>query len=246
MGETNQTPSKLPHTHSLLLCTAPPFVLRPAKIANLGSHEVSKMCIADAISTDTLFITGGASVGEDDHEFDGCNSACGDPSMFDGPPGTSTVCDERCVTVEGRYDAKPSACGAGEASQLGRACRMCYTDRGAAVTAKKESPSSAVDDVIMCDTKRSPEAADCSSKCASSPHAVGATTFIDPCVEYYRNRLHDQQVFILRYNSACSLAHSVESIGIPNFSLVCLLKIEGRGAMSDADCCKYATEARHL
>lgn len=138
------------------------------------------MCIADAISTDTLFITGGKSVGEADHELDDCTSACGDPSMFDGPPNTSTVCDERCVAVQGRYHAKPSACGAGEASQFGRACRMCYTAREAAVTAKKEAPSSAVDDVIMCDTKRSPEAADCSSKCASSPDAVGATTFIDP------------------------------------------------------------------
>lgn len=107
-----------------------------------------------------------------------CSTACGSEDTAGLPVGTSTVCDDTCAGKSGRFGG--FLCGAGDSERFGFMCRLCYVDEE---EARKEEQSLALKrssvegdqeapHVIMCDTLRPPEAADCSDKCGLKKDTV--------------------------------------------------------------------------
>lgn len=105
-----------------------------------------------------------------------CHDTCGSADTAGLPPGTSTVCDNTCAGDSARFGG--FLCGAGDSDKFGFMCRLCYTD---ADEARREEQSLALarpegdqeaSHVIMCDTMRPPDAADCSDKCGRKDDTV--------------------------------------------------------------------------
>lgn len=114
------------------------------------------------------------------HGYVGCTEACGYKGAQDKSGELSTsVCDPTCWGDGERGDSRfgNHLCGAGDPSRFGSACRSCYTDQVAALEADKRlrenpDPDGREKHVIMCDTKRPPEALICSAECNSDHYTV--------------------------------------------------------------------------
>lgn len=140
--------------------------------------------VETAISADTLFIHG-SSVGggslahhaskeaSEIHISANCTSACG--SAISGKLGADmgAFCDPSCSSkwspAGPRFDGHN--CGAGDASEYGESCRLCYTNQTYALGVDRELAPSGLH-VVMCDTKNPPQALECSDDCQSTTDAV--------------------------------------------------------------------------
>ena len=111
----------------------------------------------------------------------GCFEACGSSeSSVEFGGVVSTVCDSTCVEsypgMGVRFNGQN--CGAGDPSKYGKSCRMCYEDHDAALNADQalatstENSWTTDDHVIMCATKRPPEAIDCPRECLDNMYTV--------------------------------------------------------------------------
>ncbi|CAM9281830.1 unnamed protein product, partial [Ectocarpus fasciculatus] len=162
------------------------------QISNVGHFDVSDQHVAQAVSQETLFIHGSSqSEGSlahpvarptgklpiDPNSLD-CSSACGSP--LSDKTGVSTFCDESCAT--GWSPAGPRLgghdCGAGDPSQFGSTCRLCYTDEALALVTDRRLSSAAANPstphahVVMCDTAQPPPASSCTTACQDSADTV--------------------------------------------------------------------------
>ena len=173
-----------------------------AQISYVGLERVDHSTVSNAIAGQTLFIHGSgidegnlASLKATKHErkqahasshglvkspenpSPKCNAACGDVTVG-LPVGTATVCDDTCAGESARFGG--FLCGAGDSDKFGYMCRLCYVD---VEEARREEQSLArmrsdingeheASHVIMCDTMRPPEAAECSDKCARKKDTV--------------------------------------------------------------------------
>lgn len=126
------------------------------KLGNLFFHEQEED-IADA----------------DSSRIKGCKVAC-EKDRDDDDSAMSSVCDSTCLGggesfIGARFNGHN--CGAGNIAMYGKACRLCYDDQEAAINADdalaKEATDSSKPDahVIMCSTKRPPEAINCHREC---------------------------------------------------------------------------------
>lgn len=159
---------------------------RIPQIANVGLNNVDAQALSSAVAGDTLFIhgksvEGGSSNIRDVADVDiekaiepdiSCEAACG--AEDEASSGMSTVCDASCE-MGNRFDGY--LCGAGDPLRFGSSCRTCYTDHEAALVAegelRLEDPfTSEPRHVIMCDTRRPPEARECSAKCTLKTDTV--------------------------------------------------------------------------
>lgn len=174
----------------------------PCQISYVGYEHVDHSTVSDAVAGQTLFIHGSrvdegnlASLDATKHERlqafasgrrlsddtetppPACNAACG-IDVAGLPVGTSTVCDDTCDGASARFDGL--LCGAGDSDRFGPMCRLCYVDVG---EARRQEQSLALmrsdveggpeaSHVIMCDTMRPPEAAECSEKCGLKKDTV--------------------------------------------------------------------------
>lgn len=171
------------------------------QISYVGYEHVDHTTVSDAVAGQTLFIHGsrvdegnlaslsatrleknkatatGRRLSHDGDE-PSCNTACGSSDTAGLPAGTSTVCDNTCGGETARFGG--FLCGAGDSDRFGFMCRLCYNDID---EARKEEQSLALarssvegeqvaSHVIMCDTMRPPEAADCSDKCGLKKDTV--------------------------------------------------------------------------
>lgn len=156
------------------------------QIANVGLNNVDAQALSNAVAGDTLFIHGKSVEGgsrdiRDDADIDieeaiepdvSCEATCG--TEHEESSGMSTVCDPSCET-DNRFAGY--LCGAGDPLRFGSSCRTCYTDQEAALVAegelRLEDPfTSEARHVIMCDTRRPPEAMECSAKCTLKTDTV--------------------------------------------------------------------------
>lgn len=180
----------------------PFLTARPPQIANVGFLDVDNRTVGHAVASDTLFIhgslTGGGGTqflakksskennalqrrsGGGDGEDEVCKAPCGTTNAVLGIDGTSTVCDNSCDPT-GPYGARFDGrfCGAGNATIFGSHCRVCFYELEAARRSElalqggNDSPDAAQEQhVIMCESLRPPEAADCSIKCAMKTDTV--------------------------------------------------------------------------
>lgn len=107
-----------------------------------------------------------------------CKPACGSANAADLPVGTSTVCDDTCSGESARFGG--FLCGAGDSDKFGSVCRLCYIDveearlqeQSLALTRFDHEDEQETSHVIMCDTMRPPEAAECSDKCRRKKDTV--------------------------------------------------------------------------
>ena len=107
-----------------------------------------------------------------------CNAACGSTDTAGLPAGAATVCDDTCAGDSGRFGG--FLCGAGDSERFGYMCRLCYVDieearREEQLLALARSDVKVEQEaahVIMCDTMRPPEAAECSDKCGRKKDTV--------------------------------------------------------------------------
>ena len=107
-----------------------------------------------------------------------CNAACGSADITGLPVGTSTVCDDTCTAESSRFGG--FLCGASDAEKFGYMCRLCYVDvevarreeQSLALTRSDLEGEQEAPHVIMCDTMRPPEAAECSDKCGRKKDTV--------------------------------------------------------------------------
>lgn len=163
------------------------------QIANVGFLDVDNRTVVNAVASDTLFIHGSLTGGGGtQHLAKKSSKANGDMSVLQeqrvgdavckAPCGTnvlaidgaSTACDDTC-DLTGRYGARFDGlfCGVGDPDTFGAHCRLCYHDLDAArrqelamINDNRTDANSHAQHVIMCDSLRPPEAADCSAKCA--------------------------------------------------------------------------------
>lgn len=97
-----------------------------------------------------------------------------------GKSGLYTVCDHTCASIlRGGWQIGGQSCGAGDEGRYGSHCRLCYKDASEALRADRLLESRARQagheggqHVIMCDTMRPPESANCSPKCATKLDTV--------------------------------------------------------------------------
>ena len=107
-----------------------------------------------------------------------CNAACGGEHAAGLPVGTSTVCDDTCAGKSTRFDG--FLCGAGDTDRFGSMCRLCFVDgeearrqeQSLALTRSDLEGGKEASHVVMCDTMRPPEAAECSDKCGRKKDTV--------------------------------------------------------------------------
>lgn len=162
----------------------------------MGYNKVDARAVSAAVAGDTLFIHGSSVEGGSGtikmsrhlssdlgaERVSQCEAACG--SHEAGlPPGLSTVCDPSCDS-NGRYASH--LCGAGDPNKYGSMCRLCYTDQRAALIAEAElrrgdSPYEEPKHVIMCGTRRPPNALECTSKCGLKTDTVRPRSRDDWC-----------------------------------------------------------------
>ncbi|CAN0000310.1 unnamed protein product [Ectocarpus sp. 6 AP-2014] len=167
------------------------------EITNVGHFDVSDQHVAQAVAQETLFIHGSSlSEGSLAHSINhfgrptgalsidvnslDCTSACG--STLSGKIGTgvSTFCDESCATGWSPAGSRLGGhdCGAGDPSQFGGTCRLCYTDEELALVADRTLASSSANPskpdahVVMCDTTQPPPASSCTTACQDAPDTV--------------------------------------------------------------------------
>lgn len=166
------------------------------KIANIGFKDVGDTDILHALAADTLFIHGSTKGGgstnwarvngrkiidESSLSIEDCTPSCGKPDnrILRGLSGTSNVCDVTCRMNQNGDGSRFGGhlCGDNDRSKYGPACRTCYTDEKAALSADRKLGSHADTSgrhVIMCDTKRPPQAKECSEACAKQRDTVSA------------------------------------------------------------------------
>ena len=107
-----------------------------------------------------------------------CNAACGSGDAAVLPVGTSTVCDDTCAGESPRFGG--FGCGAGHSDTFGSMCRLCFVDveearrheQSLALMRADLEEGQEASHVIMCDTMRPPEAAECSGKCGRKKDTV--------------------------------------------------------------------------
>lgn len=176
-----------------------------SQISYVGYEHVDHTTVSDAVAGQTLFIHGsrveegnlaslratnygrtsatatGRRLSDDTHSV--CHTACGSADTAGLPAGTSTVCDDTCDGESARFGG--FLCGAGDSAKFGSMCRLCYTDVD---EARREEQSLALarpagdqeaSHVIMCDTMRPPDAADCSDKCGRKEDTVSGENFME-------------------------------------------------------------------
>ncbi|CAB1106307.1 unnamed protein product [Ectocarpus sp. CCAP 1310/34] len=161
-------------------------------ISNVGFFDVSDKHVAQAISQETLFIHGSSHSGgsaevstpnkasASDPNTLSCTGACGSEHSGKVGTGASTFCDESCST--GWSPAGPRLgghnCGAGDPSQYGSNCRLCYTNEDEALAADRTLASLSTDPstpdahVVMCDTTQPPQASRCTTACQDMTDTV--------------------------------------------------------------------------
>ncbi|CBJ30864.1 hypothetical protein Esi_0218_0031 [Ectocarpus siliculosus] len=162
------------------------------EISNVGFFDVSDKHVAQAISQETLFIHGSSHSGgsaaissppkasASDINTLSCTGACGSEHSAQVRTGASTFCDESCST--GWSPAGPRLgghnCGAGDPSQYGSTCRLCYTNEDEALAADRTLASLSTDPstpdahVVMCDTTQPPQASRCTTACQDMADTV--------------------------------------------------------------------------
>lgn len=142
--------------------------------------------IAKEIPRDTIFLrrrdksTGPMSNAAEGSTYE-CRPACGSEETTVEGNVSSTVCDATCMNGHPwmgiRFEGHN--CGAGDPLKYGESCRLCYNDQHAALDADRALTASngmswiSHGHVIMCDTKRPPEAMTCSRECTKNLHTVG-------------------------------------------------------------------------
>lgn len=102
-----------------------------------------------------------------------CSSACDGGDDTGLPSGVSTFCDDTCAGDGARFDG--FLCGASNTERFGQMCRLCYTDVDEARKMEKMLSDNGEDEsrhVVMCDSKRPPEASDCDEHCALKTDTV--------------------------------------------------------------------------
>lgn len=112
--------------------------------------------------------------------FNECHMACENAEMLEKDSFISRVCDATCLNNNSWMSFRFNGhnCGAGDSSKYGKSCRLCFTDQQAALdadhvfTSSNGNLSTSHDHVIMCDTKRPPEAIDCSTVCKNNRNTV--------------------------------------------------------------------------
>lgn len=114
---------------------------------------------------------------EDSTHVKGCKAACEKDSAL------SSVCDSTCLGggesfTGARFNGHN--CGAGDPAKYGKACRLCYDDQEDAINADDALATEAADSsehdahVIMCSTKRPPDAINCPRECITDVNTVRA------------------------------------------------------------------------
>lgn len=130
-----------------------------------------------------------------------CKQPCGTTNPELGVVGTSTVCDHSCQSGRAGARFHGLLCGAGDAETYGTHCRLCYVDLAEARRAEEalrfdsrtevkehvarlkgvvviqQRQQHHTEHVIMCDTLRPPQSADCSTKCARKVDTVSTVRF---------------------------------------------------------------------
>ena len=171
------------------------------QISYVGNEHVDHSTVSDAVAGETLFIHGsrveegslasleaskrgrkqtlsGRRFSEDAKTPPTCNAACGSEGAPGLPVGTSTVCDDTCAGESTRFGG--FLCGADDPDRFGSMCRICFVDVEEA-RRQEQSMSLGWSDieggeeashVVMCDTMRPPEAAECSDKCGRKKDTV--------------------------------------------------------------------------
>lgn len=125
-----------------------------------------------------------------------CKPACGSPPAGEGEGegamsmsmSMSTVCDRASCSSPGGWLVGEEQCGAGDEDLYGRYCRSCYLDEHEALQADRlleaqarQAGHEAGQHVIMCDTLRPPQSADCSRKCATKVDTVSTAQQVYCC-----------------------------------------------------------------
>ena len=155
------------------------------QVSTVEVRDEENEVLAAEIPPDALFLRRRDSAPEKwsntvEREADGCLPACGSQTNMAESDDVSTVCDDTCVNGHPwmgiRFDGHN--CGAGDPSKYGESCRLCFKDQGVAlledvVLAASNGITWASNvHVIMCDTKRPPEAMDCSRECTDNVNTV--------------------------------------------------------------------------
>ncbi|CAB1118503.1 unnamed protein product [Ectocarpus sp. CCAP 1310/34] len=168
------------------------YLLRCITISNIGFFDINDKHVEKAVSQDTLFIHGntlsGGSVASlpvkhahrPRHSSSNCTDACGSRTSAGNSAGISTICDESCSVKWSSTGPRFGGhnCGAGNASQYGSNCRLCYTNSEEASTAESMLALSSVDTlasdahVVMCGTRNPPSGPSCSAGCENTIDTV--------------------------------------------------------------------------
>ena len=147
--------------------------------------ETEDLGVTDGFAPEVLFLCRRAGSPEtllntSQQEPHGCLEACG----LGGKPMKngvlSTVCDATCVEDSSWMGVRFNGlnCGAGNPSKYGESCRLCFSDQLAALKADQalavsnRNSSTPSVHVIMCETKRLPEAIGCSHGCGNNIDTV--------------------------------------------------------------------------
>lgn len=139
--------------------------------------------VSEALKLGNLFFHEREEESEDEAStrIKGCKAACEKASGDEN--SRISVCDSTCLgggdTFTGaRFNGHN--CGAGNVAKFGKACRLCYEDQEAAIAADDALATEAADSstpdahVIMCSTKRPPEATNCPRECSNDINTVRA------------------------------------------------------------------------
>ena len=195
----NTTPSSQTPFVFSLCC---PLGHASTQISYVGFEHVDHSTVSNAVAGQTLFIHGSrvdegnlASLEATKHERKqtrasirrlsnsktappACNAACGSEDAAGLPVGTSTVCDDTCAGISARFGG--FLCGAGDEDRFGSMCRLCFVDveearrqeQSLALTRSDIENGEEASHIIMCETMRPPEAAECSDKCGRKKDTV--------------------------------------------------------------------------
>ncbi|CAB1098793.1 unnamed protein product [Ectocarpus sp. CCAP 1310/34] len=162
------------------------------QISNIGFFDINDKHVEKAVSQDTLFIHGstlsGGSVVSSPvkhaprprHSSSNCTDACGSRPSSGSSAGISTICDESCSVEWSSTGPRFGGhnCGAGNASQYGSNCRLCYTNSEEASAEESILALSSVDTsasdahVVMCGTRNPPSGPSCSAGCEGTIDTV--------------------------------------------------------------------------
>ena len=150
-----------------------------------GDLEDEDAGVTNVIAPDVLFLRRRAGSPETllnkaEQEFRGCQEACGTRGNPMNNGVLSTVCDATCVEDSSwmGVDFNGLNCGVGNPSKYGESCRLCFGDQAAALKADQalaaltRNASTPPVHVIMCETKRPPEAVDCPRECEDDINTV--------------------------------------------------------------------------